>query len=421
MSDDAYSRAVRLAKILQSDLEERLKKALADLGDPYLVRAHVAAARIKAEASLTRKGRAKGWTLEEALDKVGDFLGVRVVCNNLQDVERAAELIQAALEKDGSKVRRRDYIQSPLSSGYRAVHLLFRPEVKIGSESIILGCEVQLRTLLQDSWAHLAHDDIYKGSVSGPLAHKTRRLAETLARADRIAEQIRVRVARPRTGRRPAADAVLTRSSIAFLYHRAFNENPPEYVVESTLREFGSTPIRADGLDQVLHDADFLKRLQDAYTQSAPWGAGPEQLFRWAAHAVGDGKPSAVSMATREGRESWAEVDAQYKSELASSIPASMDELGHWFHDARDDGDSAYDVEQWADYFDEARDCEICGTKMVEIDGLAGKLVQHFGMRGRSADTAYEKVQRVLLGAGVEDADGGLICGHCRYVINKND
>ncbi len=213
--------------------------------------------------------------LDEAVGRAEDFLGFRIVCSNLQDVQRAAQLFTEAIEAGSVTVKRRDYIESPKSSGYRAIHLLFRSEVKIGSEALSIGCEIQIRTLAQDAWGHLSHEDIYKGSPSRRLLEKTRRLSEVLARADRVAEGIRSEVVKPKKGRRPQAGAPLTRSSIAFVYHRAFGEHPPNYIVEWILREYGiessrkrlfqfaagSNSLLADGVGEAAVIAKALDRL----------------------------------------------------------------------------------------------------------------------------------------------------------------
>jgi len=421
MGEGTYSRALRLAKALQNDLEERVNRSFRDLGDPYLVRARLVSTRIKSESSLQRKAKAKGWSPEQAVERAEDFLGLRIVCNNLQDVYRAAELVTEALEGAKVKVKRRDYIAAPKSSGYRAIHLLLGSEMKIGSDAMTIGCEIQIRTLAQDVWGHLSHEDIYKGDASGRLVQKTRRLSEILSRADRIAEEIRREVVRPRKGRKPTVGAALNRSSIAFLYHRAFGEYAPDYLVESILREFGSASLRADGLDQTLQDKELLGRLHDAYAGQTRWGPGPEQLFRWAVIASISGVAAGSKEAAREGKADWKDVDRQYKSELSSSIPGDLGEMRRSLVAAEDDGDAEWDAYQWAEYFDAGRTCEFCGTHLVEVDTLSERFVKHFRLRGKKAEEAYEKIQELLLKAGVEDANGSALCGHCRYSMSKDD
>jgi len=421
MAEDLYSRALRLAKALQSDLEGRVNRTFRALGDPYLVRARLVSSRIKSESSLDRKAKVKGWTPEEAVERAEDFLGLRIVCNNLQDVYRTAQLVTEALEAAKTKVRRKDYIEEPKSSGYRAIHLLLENEMKIGSDEMTIGCEIQIRTLAQDVWGHLSHEDVYKGDASRSLVEKTRRLSEILSRADRIAEEIRNEVIKPRKGRRPPAGATLTMSSIAFLYHRAFGEYAPDYLVESVLREFGNASIRADGLDQTLQDKDLLGRLHEAYAAQTRWWPGTEQVFHWAVIASVNGVAAALKEAARDGRADWKDVDRQYKSELSSSVPEDLEEMRRTLWAAQDDGDPEWDAYQWAEYFDAGGTCDFCGTHLVDVDALAERLVQHFRLKGTRAEEAYEKIQRMLLKAGVEDANGGTLCGHCRYSMNRDD
>jgi len=370
---------------------------------------------------LDGKAQARGWTSEQAVEHAEDFLGLRIVCNNLQDVHRTAQLVTEALEAEKIDVTRRDYIEVPRSSGYRAIHLLLKSEMKIGTDAMTIGCEIQIRTLAQDVWGHLSHEDIYKGNASAALIEKTRRLSGILSRADRIAEEIRREVVRPRRGRKPAAGALLNRSSVAFLYHRAFGEYAPDYLVESILREFGNASLRADGLDQTLQDKGLFGKLQDAYAAHTKWGPGPEQMFRWAVIASINGFAAASREAAREGKVDWKDVDRQYKSELSSSIPGDLEEMRRSLLAAEDDGDAEWDAYQWAEYFDAGRACEFCGAHLVDVDIVAERFVKHFRLRGRKAEEASEKIQRMLLKAGVEDANGGDLCGHCRYTMNKDD
>lgn len=69
------------------------------------------------------------------------------------------------------------------------------------------------------------------------------------ARADAVAERIRQSIARPRKGRPPVAGQSLTESALAFIYRRRFGENPPDYLVQSIIRDFGGYQLRTDGLE----------------------------------------------------------------------------------------------------------------------------------------------------------------------------
>lgn len=81
----SYARVTRLAEHAVGDLRQRVMDAIADLGDPYLVRAQMDKPRIKTHESLARKAKQHGWTLQQAISKAQDLVGLRLVCHNLQD------------------------------------------------------------------------------------------------------------------------------------------------------------------------------------------------------------------------------------------------------------------------------------------------------------------------------------------------
>ena len=421
-SDDAYSRAYRCARFAAIDLDERLHQILRELGDPFLVRAEVRPWRIKSKQSLERKASLKKWTLEQAIQKAWDFLGIRIVCNNLEDEERAASLVRERLEKDGLKVTVRDYVTKPQSSGYRAVHLVCQYTAALGSHPVTFGCEIQIRTLLQEAWGQLSRADVYTRRLPRRLERRMRRLADTLARADSIAEQIRVEIIRPRrVTRQPSAGAPLSDRVIAYLYSRAFKEDPPEYVVESILRDYETALLRSDGLDKILHDDTFLAEMASAYTEHARWKPQRDQLFRWAVHAAVNGIAAGPALARRAGREAWEEIDHIYKSEISSSIPESWDELEQVLSHPSKDEDSDYDIQLWAEYFDSAAKCTCCGADLVEVEQLTWRLIEHFKLRRESAAQAFEKIYGLIANSGVDDSEGTEMCSHCRYVLNKDD
>jgi len=144
--------ALRLAKIAQEQVVEAIARARAELGSPELVRGRMDEPRVKSQSSINRKAKERGWTGDQAVRECEDLLGLRMVCNNLQDVERAADLIEKSLKEIGSEVERKDYIAKPVFTGYRAIHLLTRIPIAVRPVSLAVGCEVQIRTLLQDAW-----------------------------------------------------------------------------------------------------------------------------------------------------------------------------------------------------------------------------------------------------------------------------
>ncbi len=118
--------------------------------------------RIKTPESIQKKLGKKGYDQDtgDALDKLNDIAGVRVVCGYLDDIYR----IRRELRKHPEFVilKEKDYIRHPRKSGYRSLHII--GSVSVPSENGIqsVKVEIQLRTLVMHLWAELDHDRYYK-------------------------------------------------------------------------------------------------------------------------------------------------------------------------------------------------------------------------------------------------------------------
>ncbi|OHB30412.1 MAG: hypothetical protein A2X84_08140 [Desulfuromonadaceae bacterium GWC2_58_13] len=124
-----------------------------------------------------------------------DLLGIRIVCPFLEDLEAIERLLAkqfnvVELEWKGARHSFREF-------GYDSVHLLIRldptqlEEVLPHSARV---CEIQLRTILQDAWAEVEHELIYKSDISLPNDSIKRKLASlnaTLSLSDLIFQEIR--------------------------------------------------------------------------------------------------------------------------------------------------------------------------------------------------------------------------------------
>ena len=109
----------------------------------------LSAARLKRMQAIRRKLRRLP---NLKLNKLQDLGGVRIVLPSISDVRTITELL---IGKSGHELRHRDdYIDKPKKDGYRCQHLMFNYLGK-GEAAVFTGkrVEVQVRTLLQHSWA----------------------------------------------------------------------------------------------------------------------------------------------------------------------------------------------------------------------------------------------------------------------------
>lgn len=129
-------------------------------------------------------------------DHVTDLIGLRVVCLYEDDIEK----VRACLSEHFEVVDITDKIaqleKTEGSFGYKGLHLDLRlnADRKILPEYAVYGdfrFEVQIRTIIQDSWSVLDHKIKYKKSIPNPLKRRINTLAALFELADREFREIR--------------------------------------------------------------------------------------------------------------------------------------------------------------------------------------------------------------------------------------
>lgn len=146
--------------------------------------------RVKSEASMEGKCKRKDLPLtpQSALRANRDSVGLRVVCNFIDDIYTCIDFIK---QWDNVNVyQEKDYITNAKTNGYRSYHMIF--DVTVPDEDVdgnIPGhyfVEVQLRTIAMDTWASLEHDMKYKHQIKNPemIGNELKRVADELASCD---------------------------------------------------------------------------------------------------------------------------------------------------------------------------------------------------------------------------------------------
>ena len=125
---------------------------------------------------------------------VNDLLGLRVICPFLEDLTAIEHLITAnfnvlELERKAERHSFREF-------GYDSVHLLIQLDDSASKRLPRTNpvCEIQLRTILQDAWAEVEHELVYKSDLAFPNDSIKRKLASlnaSLGLSDLIFQEIR--------------------------------------------------------------------------------------------------------------------------------------------------------------------------------------------------------------------------------------
>ncbi|MCL2832081.1 MAG: tetratricopeptide repeat protein [Treponema sp.] len=124
-----------------------------------------------------------------------DIIGIRVVCPFLEDLAIVEELLKEnflvlEVERKGGDHTFREF-------GYESVHLLIKVPDKIVKKcgSALCGtAEIQIRTILQDAWAEVEHELVYKADFNpfdNPMKRKLAAVNASLSLADIIFQEIR--------------------------------------------------------------------------------------------------------------------------------------------------------------------------------------------------------------------------------------
>lgn len=124
-----------------------------------------------------------------------DVIGFRIICPFLSDLDDVERIIRAdfrvlGVELKGAKHSFREF-------GYDSTHLMVDLTDEIPQEALPgtkRAGEIQLRTILQDAWAEVEHEVVYKSDytpLNEPVKRKLASLNATLTLSDVIFQEIR--------------------------------------------------------------------------------------------------------------------------------------------------------------------------------------------------------------------------------------
>jgi len=136
----------------------------------------------------------KAWTDKSGPIPVNDILAVRVVCPFLGDLAKAEKILSGSFSIE--EIERKGAERSFREFGYESIHLLVRIPDSIASLCPHLErnvIEIQLRTILQEAWAEVEHELVYKAEFTPfdePMRRKLAALNANLTLSDIIFQEI---------------------------------------------------------------------------------------------------------------------------------------------------------------------------------------------------------------------------------------
>lgn len=154
--------------------------------------------RLKTPESIYNKLERKGYpfTIENIQSYVADVAGLRVICSFPDDIYRLAELLTR--QDDIILLKKKDYIETPKSNGYRSLHLILSVPIFLADEKKYMKVEVQFRTIAMDFWASLEHKLKYKKDIdnTNEIEMQLRACADSIEELDYRMQEIRNQIDR---------------------------------------------------------------------------------------------------------------------------------------------------------------------------------------------------------------------------------
>jgi len=183
-----FEKYIEIRHLIVSDLKERTESILTAIDSTPIVNG-----RIKNfQSYFTKYLRMLKTGQKEPY--ITDLLGLRIICPFIQDIQAAEKLIYKNFSvKENEKKGHFNYKEF----GYESIHLLIQIPKDIiekygypGTET----AEIQIRTILQDAWAEVEHELVYKAEFSpfdDPMKRKLAAVNANLSLADIIFQEIR--------------------------------------------------------------------------------------------------------------------------------------------------------------------------------------------------------------------------------------
>ena len=173
---EAYTRLLpQLPHVLHS-LETRLHELLNESG----VALHSLEGRLKSPESLADK-LARPDRDYRGIEQLTDLVAFRVIVLSEDLIEEVAKVIERSFDVDYSRSTNKLHRDDPSSFGYRSLHYVCTIPDQV------LQFEIQIRTILQHTWAEIEHDIGYKAGEDLPPHFRRRfsQIASLLEVADR--------------------------------------------------------------------------------------------------------------------------------------------------------------------------------------------------------------------------------------------
>jgi ppGpp synthetase/RelA/SpoT-type nucleotidyltranferase len=396
------------------DIKKTLSLRIGQMNGRKGTRCRLSDSRVKQPAKLWRNSQAKGYSVEDAFKYVEDLLGVRIVCNNLSDMDLIVEMIKKDCH-NLTYLETKNMVDSPAESGYRAVHVrvmyggIFTPEEER------IPCEIQIRTLAQDTWARLSRVDVYGRTVPPQISKLAQAFSKQISAIDGIAQLIREELTKtPKVADEIRDTDTITPQRLALLFKNKYGEDIFEWSLLDWMGNLKEAELSTIGEVRELLDDDKTRRtlnklasgIRRYYLEDSEWAVLSSLVATEFSVLRG------IKLAKQKLQSDWDEIVATARGEVLSEMPDTIDgfiqklESGHVpFAALRELGG--------------VEDCFRCGTEILRPDVAADAVLNYYGNPDIEVD-----LETLFMSTDIpecESVDFSGACHYCGYQMSKDD
>jgi len=394
-----------------------LRLRLGQLAARTGLRGRINESRVKRPAKIWENVTKAGLSAAEAFTRVEDLLGVRIVCNNLSDIAPIVQMIRTECSIL-NVVDVKDMVSSPSNFGYRATHVRAEFADIFSRHKRRIPCEIQIRTLSQDTWARLSRADLYSKDVPPSIQTLAHALSTQLSAIDEIAQLIRDELNQcPPVAKRIKNSDYISPQRLALLYKHEFGEEIYEWSLIDWVRHLEEAEAKTVGdVRRLLNDTKMRKALDRISNRIRGF---PLEDLEWAVYsalvATEASRILGIKAVQRKIQDEWTEIVATARREALSEMPDTVEEFAEMLQTGS--------VPVWAlKELGGIQSCHRCGTDILRPEQAAEAVLDYYG----NPDSALEleSLFEQLSGEDapeVESVDYDGVCQYCGYQMSKDD
>ena len=188
---DKYTEDYLGVRPIYEKFRVKLEDLLSDLFNESSIEIASIEGRTKSIESFSEKIKRQDKNYKDPLNEITDLCGIRIITYYTEDIYKIASLIEKELKVDPKNSIDKTRIENPDTFGYQSLHYVVnlnskRNKLAEWKNFNSLKAEIQVRSILQHSWAAIDHKLRYKSKVEIPsrIKRKIYRLSALLELAD---------------------------------------------------------------------------------------------------------------------------------------------------------------------------------------------------------------------------------------------